>query len=147
MKKKKNELGFENTFGVREYVFFSEDMSIFVGCEDLEDSLIKYFKMLRYLGSGDSIVYVKSLEVAEEPPESAIKAITGKEFVKVIPEESYLVYPVKDISKKAKFEQVNPHSGKSGKNVFERKYYLIKSKVKKGKNWKILNLGRNVKMV
>jgi len=140
LKKKKNDPGFENTFGIREYVFFPEDMSIFVGCEDLEDGLIKYFRMLRYLGSGDSIVYVKSLETTEEPPESAIKAITGKEFVEVIPEESYLVYPVKDISKKAKFEQVNPYSGKSGKNVFERKYYLIKSKVKKGKNWKILEI-------
>ncbi|WP_202319127.1 CRISPR-associated protein Cas5 [Archaeoglobus neptunius] len=130
---------FESTFGVREYVFFPDDVNLFIGCEGI-DIIIKYFGMLRYLGSGDSILYVKSVELTKEPPESAIKPITDEEFAETISDESCVVYPVKDISKKAKFEQINPYSGKSSRNVFERKYYLIKAKIKKGKNWKILEI-------
>jgi len=137
LKKKKNKPGFENTFGVREYVFFPDDINLFVGCNDV-DVLITYSRMLRYLGSGDSAVYVRGVKPAEQPPESAIKAITDEEFAKVISDGAYAVYPVKDISKKVKFEQVNPYSGKSGRNVFERRYYLLKAKIKKGKKWKIL---------
>ncbi|RLI76813.1 type I-A CRISPR-associated protein Cas5 [Archaeoglobales archaeon] len=127
----------ESTFGVREYIFFPDDIDLFIGCIDA-DALIEYFKMLRYLGSSDSMLYIKRVEQIKEPPENAIKAITDKEFAEVISKESCVVYPVKDISKKATFEQINPYSGKSGKNVFERKYYLIKAKTKKGKNWKLL---------
>ncbi|AGK61249.1 CRISPR-associated protein Cas5, subtype I-A/APERN [Archaeoglobus sulfaticallidus PM70-1] len=142
LKKKKNptELEtFERTFGVREYVFFPDDINLLVGCDDI-DTAIKYFGILRYLGSSDSMLYVKRVEQIEEPPESAIKAITDKEFVEAISKESYVIYPVNDISKKAKFEQINPYSEKSGRNVFERKYYLIKAKIKKGKNWKVLEI-------
>jgi hypothetical protein len=142
LKKKKNptELEtFEKTFGVREYVFFPDDVNLFIGCDDI-DIAIKYFGMLRYLGSSDSMLYVKCIEKINEPPKSAIKAIADKEFAEAISKEPYIVYPVKDISKKAKFEQINPYSGKSGRNVFERKYYLIKARIKKGKKWKLLEI-------
>ena len=142
LKKKKNptELEtFERTFGVREYVFFPDDINLFVSCDDICIAT-KYFVMLRYLGSSDSMLYVKRVEQIEKPPENAIRAITDKEFAETISKESCVVYPVKDISKKATFEQINPYSGKSGRNVFERKYYLIKAKIKKGKNWKIFEI-------
>ncbi len=143
LKKKKNPTefeSFERTFGVREYVFFPEDIKLFISCGDT-DSVVDYFNALRYVGSGDSIVYVKRVEFVEEPPKNAIKAITSEEFPKAIGSfNHFIVYPVKDLSKLAKFEQINPYSGKSGKNVFERKYYLLKAKVKKGKNWKILEI-------
>jgi hypothetical protein len=128
---------FKSTFGVREYVFFSDDIEIFISGNI--DAAIKYFSMLRYIGSGDSILYIKRVEQAEEP-KNAIEAIDEEEFKNMITKESYIVYPVKDISKKAKFEQINPYSGKSSRNVFERKYYLIKAKIKKGKNWKNLEI-------
>ncbi len=131
---------FESTFCVREYVFFPEDVKLFISGGDI-DSVVDYFNALRYVGSGDSIVYVKRVEFVEEPPKNAIKAITSEEFTKAIASsDHFIVYPVKDLSKSAKFEQINPYSGKSGKNVFERKYYLLKAKAKKGKNWKILEI-------
>jgi len=130
---------FESTFGVKEYVFFPDDVNLFVGCDNI-DIVTKYLGMLRYLGSGDSMLYVKCMEQIEEPPKNAIKAIADKEFVEAISKESYVVYPVKDISKKANFEQINPYSGQKSKKVFERKYYLIKARIKKGKNWKILEV-------
>lgn len=142
LKKKKNPTKletFERTFGVREYVFFSEDIDLFFGCDNI-NTAIKYFGMLRYIGSGDSILYVRCVELVKKPPESAIKAVTDKEFVEVISKEHCTIYPVKDINKKAKFEHINPYSGKSCKNVFERKYYLINAKIKKGKNWKLLEI-------
>lgn len=146
LKKKKNPTEFETferTFGVREYVFFSDDIILFFGCENIGkniDAIIKYLNMFRYIGSGDSIVYIKHIEKTEKPSENAIKAITDKEFVEVVSKDSYIVYPVKDLSKTAKFEQINPYSGKFGKKVFERKYYLLKAKIKKGKNWKIFKI-------
>lgn len=143
LKKKKNptELqSFEPTFGVREYVFFSDDINLFIGSSDIH-AAVKYFSSLRYLGSGDSILYVKNLEV-ETPPEYAIKAITSKELTETCSNEYCIVYPVKDISKKATFDQINPYSSKSSKNAFEMMYYLIKAKLKKGKNWKVLEIIR-----
>lgn len=137
--KKDNKSVFEKTFGVREYVFFSDDVVMFLGCDNI-DNVTKYSSMLRYLGSSDSILYVKQIETVEKPPENAIKAITEEEFAESISKEHCLVYPVKDISKKAKFEQINPYSNESSKNVFERKFYIIKAKIKKGKNWKIIFL-------
>jgi len=146
LKKKKNptELeSFERTFGIREYIFFSDDIDLFIGCNDI-GVVTKYFVMLRYLGSSDSILYVKRIEQTETPPESAIRAVTDMEFTEAVSSnESCLVYPVKDISKKATFEQINPYSSKSSRKVFERKYYLIKARVKKGKNWKVLKLCAN----
>jgi len=139
LKKKKNEAGLENTFGIREYVFFSDDINLFIGCNDV-DLVIKYSNILRYLGSSDSLLYIKYVKQIKKPPENAVKAITDKEFAEVISKDSCIVYPVKDINKKAKFEQINPYSTKSGKGLFERKYYLLKAKLKKGKNWKILNI-------
>lgn len=139
LKKKKNQLGFESTFGVREYVFFSEDIGVFIEC-DKTDLVAEYSCMLRYLGSGDSVLYVKRVEIVERPPEGSIKAVTNKEFIEAISNGPCLVYPVKDISRRAKFEQINPYSGKSGRNILERKYYVIRAKVKKGKNWKMLRI-------
>jgi len=137
LKKKKNEPGFENTFGVRDYIFFSDDVNLFIGCNNI-DTVVGYLGMLRYLGSSDSILYVKHTEQVEKVPESAIKAVTDEEFAEAISKKSYVVYPVKDISGDAEFEQINPYSCRPSGDVLERKYYLIEAKVKKGKNWKIL---------
>jgi len=142
-KKKKNPTefeSFESTFGVREYAFTSEDINLFIGCKDT-DKVISYLKMLRYVGSGDSIVYVKNIKYIEKPPENSIKPISNREFAELTDSlENCVVYPVKDLSKSAKFEHINPYESKSSKKVFEQKYYLIKAKVKKGKNWKILEI-------
>lgn len=129
---------FENTFGTREYVFYAEDPELYIGCEDL-CTVKKYIKMLRYLGSSDSIVYVKQVKEIEKPPQNAIKAVKGDEF-NMASKIDCVVYPVKDIDKKAKFEELNPFSGEFAKNVFEIKYYLIRAKIKKGKNWKVFNM-------
>lgn len=126
---------FEKTFGTREYVFYPGDLEIFIDSEDL-DTVKKYIKMLRYLGSSDSIVFVKQIEEVEKPSNDAIKAINEKEFAKAS-KEGCVVYPVKDLTKNAKFEHINPLLNRSSKNVFERKFYLIKAKIKKGKNWKL----------
>ena len=142
LKKKKNPTeieSFERTFGVREYVFFQDDINLFVGCDET-DTIIEYFRMLRYLGSGDSLLYVKHIEKIEEPPVDAIKPVTGREFIDTISEGGHIIYPVKDIHKEANFEQINPYSDEKGKNIFERKYYLLKAKVKRGKNWRIFIL-------
>lgn len=131
---------FESTFGIKEYVFFSDDLELFIGYTTANDALTKYFKFLRYLGSSDSIVYVKRVEKNKNPPLKAIKAVTEDEFPKKISESPCIVYPVRDISKNATFQQINPYAKTSSKNAFERKYYLIDAATRKGKNWKLLRM-------
>ena len=145
LKKKKNPTplqSFESTFGSREYVSFSDDINLFIGLEgNTIEIATKYLRNLRYIVSGDSILYVKDLKNnVEIPPENVVKPITSDEFTDFCSNISCIIYPVKDISKNASFEQINPYSEKSSKNAFEIKYYPIKAKFKKGKNWKVLEM-------
>jgi len=140
LKKKKNEHGLIPTFGIKEFVFFPEDIDVFIGL-DHANEILKYLKLLRYVGSSDSLVYVKCIDNLDDPPVNVVKAIKSDEFAKIVKEHSYLVYPVKDIGEKATFEQINPYSSsKSNRETLDQKYYLINAKVRKGKNWKIIDI-------
>ncbi|NYB26828.1 MAG: type I-A CRISPR-associated protein Cas5 [Methanobacteriaceae archaeon] len=137
LKKRKEDLKLIPTFGIRDYVFFPDDIDIFVGSENI-DSVAEYFSKMNYIGSSDSMVYVKSIE-PKTPSENVIKAVDIDEFSDAAEKESYLVYPVKDINKNATFDQINSYSSKSSRKILDQKYYLINAKVSKGKNWKILD--------
>mgnify|MGYP000846014213 CR=1 FL=1 len=141
LKNKKGGLELIPTFGIRDYVFFSDDIEVFVGNENI-NSVAEYFNKINYIGSSDSIAYIKSIKT-ENPSKNVIKAVNIDEFSDAAAKESYLVYPVKDINKDTTFVQINPYSGKSSRKILDQKYYLIKAKVRKGKNWKILDIQTN----
>jgi len=50
-----------------------------------------------------------------------------------------IVYPVRDLSPHATFEQINPLSSARG-DPYERRYYLLRGHVKRGKGWKQIEL-------
>lgn len=127
----------EPTFGIRDYVFFSDDINIFVGGTNINFTS-EYFPKMNYVGSSDSLVYVKCIQT-QKPSKNVINPVDIDEFSEAIQKESYMVYPVKDINKNTTFEQINPYSGKSRGKILDQKYYLINTKVRKGKNWKILD--------
>jgi len=141
LKKKKQPTetqSFEKTFGVREYVHFSDDISIYIGYKNL-DTTITYLKMLRYLGTGDSLLFVKEVECKNvQLPDNTVRPISKTESVELIPNEPFILYPIKDLSNKSKFEHINPFAGSRSKNVFEDKYYLLRAKIKRGKNWALI---------
>lgn len=130
---------FEKTFGVREYVHFSDDMLIYIGNKNLSNSATKYFKMLRYLGTGDSLLFVRDIGYVDSPSsDNLIRPISKTDSVKLIPNEPFILYPIKDLSNNSKFEHISPFAGSRSKNVFEDKYYLLRAKIRRGKNWTII---------
>ena len=136
LKKKKDQSGFQQSFGVREYIHFSGDVEVYIELsDDALEEVKHYAKHIRYFGTSDSLAYVKSVEYVNEPPQGVIFPVVISE----IPPSSY-IYPVKDFSPKATFEQINPYSSKNPRKPYETKYYPLKlsKKLLEGSNWKIL---------
>ncbi|MEM5815438.1 MAG: CRISPR-associated protein Cas5 [Candidatus Aenigmatarchaeota archaeon] len=136
LKGKKDEKGLQRTFGTREYILFSDDIEVFIGGDNLEN-LKDYFLMMKHLGSSDSLVYTRSIDV-EKPPKDAIEPLDIEKFEEFHEEDSpCLIFPVKDIKEDVKFEEINPFK-RYNKKIFEQKYYFIPAKIVVGKGWKIL---------
>ena len=128
--------GFQESFGVREYVHFSGSVEIYIGLPDnTPDCLAKYATQIRYLGTSDSIVYVKTAEWVDDVPRNIIVPSN----ISDIPAGSH-IYPVKDFSEKATFEQINTYSPKTARDPYITKYYYIKLSRRpiEGSNWKVL---------
>ena len=128
--------GFQESFGVREYIHFSGDVEVYMELSnDAPRDLKHYAKHIRYLGTSDSLAYVKSVEFVNEPPQGVIFPVAISE----IPQGSY-IYPVRDFSHKATFEQIDPYSSKNRGKPYETKYYPLKLSRRPidGGNWKIL---------
>nr|WP_240924335.1 CRISPR-associated protein Cas5 [Thermococcus sp. 21S7] len=128
--------GFQESFGVREYIHFSGDVEVYMELsDDAPRDVTHYAKHIRYLGTSDSLAYVKSVELVEEPPQEVIFPVAISE---ILP-GSY-IYPVKDFSPKATFEQINPYSSKNPGKPYETKYYPIRLSRRpvEGSNWKVI---------
>ncbi|NJE06353.1 CRISPR-associated protein Cas5 [Thermococcus sp. M36] len=136
LKKKKDQSGFQQSFGVREYAHFSGDVEVYMGLpDDVPEEVKHYAKHIRYFGTSDSLAYVKRVEWVNEPPQRIVFPVGISE----IPSGSY-IYPVKDFSPKATFEQINPYSPKSPGKPYETKYYPLRLSKRpvEGSNWKVL---------
>lgn len=132
LKKKKGEMGFERTFGIRGYVHLSDSLRVYAEIKENEKEEIKnLLRKVRQLGTSDSIVYCKSVS-EEEPPKGCIKPIKNLEKL----EKNTLIIPVKDLNPdpKNKFEDLN--KSKKKRSVFIKVFYPIPiSKQMQGKNW------------
>jgi len=139
LKKKKDQPGFQPSFGVREYVHFGGDVEVYLEFSKIgiPKELITYAQSIRYLGTSDSIVYVKSVRWMDKEPTDVVFL---SELSKI--PEGAIIYPVKDFAKKVTFEQINPYSPKKAGKLYETKYYpvLLSKRPKEGKNWKLFVL-------
>lgn len=138
LKKKKDQGGFQESFGVREYIHFSGDIEVYLGIPDEAMEKVKHYaKHIRYIGTSDSLAYIKSVELTKELPQGVIFPVAISE----VPPGSH-IYPVKDFSSKATFEQINPYSSKNRGKPYETKYYPLKLSRRpvEGSNWKILSI-------
>ncbi|WP_297436906.1 CRISPR-associated protein Cas5 [Thermococcus sp.] len=128
--------GFQESFGVREYVHFSGDVEVYLGLpDDVPGEIKHYARHIRYFGTSDSLAYVKSAECVNEPPQGIVFPVVISE----VPPDSY-IYPVKDFSSKATFEQINPYSSKNLGRPYKTKYYALRLSKRPidGSNWKVL---------
>jgi len=133
LKKKKEKIELETTFGIRGYVHLSEPLSIYLNVDN-GDNVKELFRKVRRFGTSDSLIYCRNV-TEEEPPANCIEPIETLEKA----ERNVLIVPVKDLNpdQKIEFEDVNPYAKRSrNKDVFVGKFYLIPiSKQVQGKNW------------
>jgi CRISPR-associated protein Cas5 subtype I-A len=137
LKKRKEEYGLERTFGIRGYVHYSENFSIYIDVpEEKVNEFERILKNIRQFGTSDSLVWCKSVS-REEPPNDAIFAVESLKNEN----KNILIIPVKDINPKASFEDINIYNKKKKKNILIKKIYPIPIlKQLQGKNWIVYEL-------
>jgi CRISPR-associated Cas5-like protein len=134
--------GFEQTFGIRGYVFYSESLKLYLGLpEDSKvpvDTFIRTLTSLRRLGTSDSLLTF--INIVNETPPQSIKIVEPLKEIKA----TGVIQLVKDISEEAHFNDVNPFSQtqkKKKKNPFVTKYYILPIRIiKQGRNWMLYQL-------
>jgi len=132
--------GFETTFGIRGYVYYPEEFSIYINIPEKNfKEFERILKSIRYFGTSDSLVWCNNVN-REEPSSDAISAVENFKGE----EKNLLIIPVKDINPKASFDDVNIYKKKRGRKRKEAllgKIYLIPiSRQISGKNWIIYEL-------
>lgn len=134
LKKKKEALELESTFGIRGYVHILEPLTIYINVDN-KDGVKDLLKKIRRFGTSDSLIYCKDDIAEEEPQANCIEPVDTLEQV----QQHVLLVPVKDLNpdQKIKFENVNPYvKSLREKDVFVKKFYLLPiSKQIEGKNW------------
>lgn len=136
LKRKKNEIGLETTFGIRGYTHYSGKFGIYlnVPAKDVK-KIEEALRNIRYFGTSDSLV--SCIGITRSKP--SLKVITPIETFKNNLKKNILLIPTKDIDSQAKFDDINIYnkSKKKGK-IFIRKFYAIKSfDCHKGKGWTV----------
>jgi CRISPR-associated protein Cas5 subtype I-A len=138
LKKRKEEYGLERTFGIRGYVYYSENFSIYIDVpEEKVNEFERILRNIRWFGTSDSLVWCKSVN-REEPPNDAIFAVESLKKEN----KNILIIPVKDINPKASFDDINIYKKKKNKkNILINKIYPIPIlKQLQGKNWIVYEL-------
>jgi CRISPR/Cas system-associated protein Cas5 (RAMP superfamily) len=133
LKKKKEKSGLETTFGIRGYVHYPENFSIYTDIpENKVTEVERILKSIRYFGTSDSLVWCRRIN-KEEPPNNAISAVENLKKE----DKNILIISVKDINPKANFDEINIYKKiNNRKDILIKKIYPIPiSKQFKGKNW------------
>ncbi len=121
LKKRRQEEGFDNTFGIREYVIYDGTLGIHlnVSPEDLEE-VSEALQRIQYFGTSDSICYC--LEKTKTGPDQ-------KQIIRPCLQEQTLrgtIFLLSDFPEKITFDEVNPLSGKKmKKDSISLKPYLF----------------------
>lgn len=142
LKKKKDKMELERTFGIRGYVHYSEEpFRIYIKIEEnKEDEVKNLLRRVRSFGTSDSLVYCMDVK-EEEPPANCIEPKNTLEKA----QRNVLLVPVKDLNpdKEINFDDVNPYVKSSrGKDVFVKKFYLLPiSRQIQGRNWIVYEIG------
>ena len=142
LKKRKEGIGLETTFGIRGYVHLQEPLKIFIRIENDKEKIKVLLKRVRRFGTSDSLAYCITYlgNMDGTPPNDTIEPVENLREGRA----TFVVVPVKDInpSSKIKFKHINIYDNEANvKDVFIRRYYLIPVINKKeGKNWTLYEI-------
>ena len=143
LKKEKNAVKVQPTFGIRGYVHFQEPLKIFIKVEKGAEEIKSLLKKIRRFGTSDSLAYCTTMvkDMEEMPPDDALEPVDSLQEGKT----ASVVIPVKDINSdpKIKFAHVNVYDDKSRfRNPLVLRYYLLPIlQRKRGKNWIVYEIG------
>ncbi|MGB9714984.1 MAG: hypothetical protein ACPL1G_01010 [Thermodesulfovibrionales bacterium] len=133
---KSKEKSFEESFGVREYCHFWGPLRIYLEISEREDEIANLFRILRRLGTTDSIVR----GIAQIEDKEPIFNSTCKETNVLKLEVSNLarrpIATLNELKKDAQFSQVNPYArGKRGNPYIQKIFVLPLIEERQGENW------------
>ncbi len=128
--------GFEESFGVREYCHFLGPLKFYLKISDREVEIANLFRLLRRLGTTDTIARGEAKIEDKEP----MLIFTCKETTALKPEISNLakrpVSTLNEIKPDAEFSQVNPYAkGKRGNPCIQKIFVLPLTEDRRGENW------------
>jgi CRISPR-associated Cas5-like protein len=139
LKKKRQEQGFERTFGIREYILYEGILGVYLDTQkDNIEEVAEALKNVQYFGTSDSICLCVENGAAEPNFEHCIQLCSEKEETP----KNGTVFLLTDFTDTASFESVNPFSGKKmKKGAIILKPYLFPIKVvKKDRNCTVYQL-------
>jgi CRISPR-associated protein Cas5 subtype I-A len=133
LKKRRQERGFDRTFGIREYVTLSGPLTTYINVsEKLKNEMSLALKNIRYIGSSDSICScMKIYEDARPQPQSLATPYEAEKTQGII-------FQLRDFKEEATFDKVNRYSNKRlalERDVKIVPYILPLKVVKRGKNF------------
>ncbi|HEX9862594.1 MAG TPA: hypothetical protein VGB11_04840, partial [Candidatus Bathyarchaeia archaeon] len=133
LKKKRQGQGFEQTFGIREYILYGGDIGVYLDSPtDIIEEVSEALQRVQYFGTSDSICTFLENTKNEPVQERAIKLCIQKEAL----EEKGVIFLLSDFTKETTFEDVNPFSGKKMKkeNIVLKPYLFPIQVVQRDKN-------------
>lgn len=129
----------DKTFGIREYVHFSEPLGVYIQISSSrKDEIKEIMRRVKYFGTSDSLVTCKCIR--ENEPDENICAKPLK-TLETVDEDARswkigdLVIPLFDIKNGARFSDISPYESGS-REIFISIPYEFPLKIEKeGKNW------------
>lgn len=107
LKKKRQDEGFEPTFGIREYILYYGDLGVRLEIESNKNQVSEALKLIQYFGTSDSICsYLEELN--EDSPKNVVKPVLQSHNEDI----NGAVFLLSDFGEKTVFDDINPFSGK-----------------------------------
>jgi hypothetical protein len=136
LKQKRLGKGFESTFGIREYVIYSEPLTLFIETRDNAEDIMKFLRATRYFGTSDSICTNIECTLCEPSWEKVPKPYSQEE-------KEGVIFLLTDFTEDATFDSISPYSEaslKPGKHIIKQPYIFPLKIVEKKKNYTIYEL-------
>lgn len=140
---KTKSVGFEESFGIREYCHFIGLLKIYFEIPDRQSEIIELLQRLRRLGTSDSLLNCEAALIEAEPDLS----VTCKLLNEIKPESLNLkgrpVVTLNELRGDAEFIQVNAFAGGRKGNPFVSKTFILPLiEKKKGENFVLYEKAR-----
>jgi len=124
--------GFDQTFGIREYVHFGGPLGIYLEIpERIKDTVEASLRNISYFGTSDSIC--SCIEVVSKPPS---ENCVVKEFDPDL-NKNGIVFLLSDFTETVSFNNVNPYSEEkmTNKHISIKPYFFPLKPIKKENNY------------